>query len=117
MITFLLVIGWALAFSSQFLKNNIAKLTALAGVAIFFSALIYLAVDTQIYANGYRIKTQTQSLLTSSQYQTFKAKDCTIVVVDKDNIFVAKKLSFNVWKIKTVLNNNIEYEDYKLIEK
>ena len=81
------------------------------------SIFIYWIFDEQRVLEGYKIKTEVKSVLSTKQYQTFKAKDCTIVVVDKDNIFVAKKLSFNVWKIKTVLNNNKEYEDYKLIEK
>jgi len=119
MIGFLLFISWALAFLSLSYgkQYSIAKLSGFVGVAIFCSVILYLAIDTQIWVNGYKTKTQTQSLLISSQYQTFKAKDCTVVVIDKDNILVTQKPSFNVWKIKTVLNNNKEYEDYKLSAK
>ena len=98
--------------------------TAKSNVLYFFlgwigllSILIYWIFDEQRVLEGYKIKTEVKSVLTTKQYQTFKAKDCVIVYIDKEHTFLTQKPSFNVWKTKAVLKNGIITEYYSIENK
>jgi hypothetical protein len=81
------------------------------------SIFIYWMFDEQRVLEGYKIKIEVKSVLSTKQYQTFKAKDCVIVYIDKEHTLLTQKPSFNVWKTKTVLKNGITTEDYTIENK